>query len=237
VAGASHEARPGRTPTTSCPSRDKHRATTSSAIVTAIRNRHAPGHTFSVFVLSKRDSSQGGQRSQRYARIFRMLVATVCLAVVALTMRSFWYTDVIDWMTPAHSVELGTDFGRFFLICKNRNSSWGTDVNYSATRRRHYGVAWWPDLGECDERYNLVICSIGIDHYAAGSVYAPGIKKWVVVIPLWSILAIASILPLLRLWQLYRRRTRKIRGLCVNCGYDLRGSLACCPECGTSQTT
>ncbi len=32
---------------------------------------------------------------------------------------------------------------------------------------------------------------------------------------------------------LYRRRKRKKLGLCVNCGYDLRGSKERGPECGT----
>ena len=30
----------------------------------------------------------------------------------------------------------------------------------------------------------------------------------------------------------YRRRKRKKLGLCLKCGYDLRGSKELCPECG-----
>ncbi len=36
------------------------------------------------------------------------------------------------------------------------------------------------------------------------------------------------------LLPLHRRRKRKKLGLCVTCGYDLRGSEVRCPECNTS---
>src|SRR5262249_48019531 len=52
------------------------------------------------------------------------------------------------------------------------------------------------------------------------------------VAPLWPLpllFAIAAFLFLKHSWKRYRRRAR---GLCPNCGYDLRASKDRCPECG-----
>ena len=53
------------------------------------------------------------------------------------------------------------------------------------------------------------------------------------VLPFWMP---ALVLMTLYAWLAYpvrRRRKRKKLGLCVKCGYDLRGSKDRCPECGT----
>jgi len=46
----------------------------------------------------------------------------------------------------------------------------------------------------------------------------------------------ASVLPfvpaMVREGRLADRRGRQARGLCANCGYDLRASRGRCPECG-----
>jgi hypothetical protein len=54
-------------------------------------------------------------------------------------------------------------------------------------------------------------------------------------IPFWFITALLALPGLTFLTDRLRRRRRRRRlGLCLECGYDLRGSPAVCPECGTS---
>ncbi len=57
---------------------------------------------------------------------------------------------------------------------------------------------------------------------------------WSVRVPIWPIAALFAVaLPSLALaYRLRRRRCHKM-GLCIKCGYDLRGSQERCPECGT----
>lgn len=53
-------------------------------------------------------------------------------------------------------------------------------------------------------------------------------------LPHWFPIAVTGAWPLLTLAlaRPLRRRRRMRRGLCVGCGYDLRGSTGPCPECG-----
>jgi hypothetical protein len=56
-----------------------------------------------------------------------------------------------------------------------------------------------------------------------------------VTFPLWLVVLLASVLPVV--WELRyrrgrRRRARLSKGLCSSCGYDLRATPLRCPECG-----
>ncbi len=60
---------------------------------------------------------------------------------------------------------------------------------------------------------------------------SPGQRSW--YIPMWiTTLLFGAMLGLLQTSVRHRCRKRKKLGLCVQCGYDLRGSAARCPECG-----
>ena len=55
-----------------------------------------------------------------------------------------------------------------------------------------------------------------------------------VTLPYWPPAAALAALPALRLAGFVRRRKRVKRGLCPNCGYDLRATPGRCPECGAA---
>jgi hypothetical protein len=74
----------------------------------------------------------------------------------------------------------------------------------------------------------------GIDHERfLGNASIPQIAKEGVSFPCW-LMVIVLVLPMSRIFASVSRRTRrKRRGLCNECGYDLRATPNRCPECGT----
>src|SRR5204863_6586462 len=58
--------------------------------------------------------------------------------------------------------------------------------------------------------------------------------------PFWMVTAATLVLPVFwigrRMRSSFRRRRLERKGLCINCGYDLRGTPrgSACPECGLS---
>ncbi len=72
----------------------------------------------------------------------------------------------------------------------------------------------------------------------------PGIASWqwlpsaqrsgvttILSLPVYLLTIITAALPCHHTLAVYRRRKRKKLGLCLKCGYDLRGSEDRCPEC------
>jgi len=63
------------------------------------------------------------------------------------------------------------------------------------------------------------------------------VQLWIVRSPIWfpTVIVVASWVAFELVSRRNKRRSRKKRGLCVNCGYDLTGNESgVCPECGTT---
>ena len=64
------------------------------------------------------------------------------------------------------------------------------------------------------------------------SVGYPTAQSQAVYVPLWLMVMATGVLPGSAVARRMRAHGRRRRGLCVNCGYDLRGTPQSCPECG-----
>jgi len=66
----------------------------------------------------------------------------------------------------------------------------------------------------------------------------PGTEAiYIVGAPCWLVAVVCAIPMALRLREPLRRRSRRRRGCCLTCGYDLRSSIDRCPECGMVAAT
>lgn len=105
--------------------------------------------------------------------------------------------------------------------------------------RRHYAPDRYPHGSPT--RRSSSFEALGIHATVERSIgYGTARQNWHVSIPLWIMVVLALLYPTGRAAQLLmlrcRRNWRTKHGVCMSCGYNLRGNVSgACPECG--QTT
>jgi hypothetical protein len=190
----------------------------------------------------------------RRARLFNratVISLLLCAGIALLWLRSYWLSD--DLSRDAYGLDSGSVFHTALLIRSGggglavarkvyRNAdpsfvgarraahfagfplTWRTDpsVNYPAGGPLLPTISWWtkPGFGFSIERPK-----------SAGYF---GESGFAVVVPDWSLLAAASLMPFM--WLIRRAiaaRRKAMEGRCRRCGYDLRATPDRCPECGT----
>lgn len=68
-----------------------------------------------------------------------------------------------------------------------------------------------------------------------GDLHAAFLTRWELTTPIGFLIIIIALVPISSTVRRRkgRRQSRIDAGLCEHCGYDLRASTNCCPECGT----
>ena len=184
-------------------------------------------------------------------RVFKFVAAraaagvslVLCLATLALWVRSYWVVDEV--FTRAEAVSEG----------RATRSLWRASSASGAISIYHVGgassdPAWVTAQKAVEERgwrASPIAATSGAtarfrferhprDAMAyqrtdAGRLTFVGVS-WVLVFPHW--LAVVVCLALGALWvvSFRRRRARRMVGLCPACGYDVRATPVRCPECG-----
>ena len=192
------------------------------------------------------------QRFHYFARFFRWLRGILCrvsfllfLATIGLWIRTYWSCDCIDAMT----CRLGAE------SCMVRYAAACPQGHVSIRRERYYQrfgledpVCSWevydptPPDGVVNSFSNSSSKSfLGFGFNPGGFFKASGSRHdrdgvvFSVQYPFWAQAAIFAVAPLLacrKLWARRRESFRAARGLCLQCGYDLRATPERCPECG-----
>jgi hypothetical protein len=157
-------------------------------------------------------------------------IGVVCLmltvAAVVLWLRSYRVADGFVWKPGPQP-----DYYRLYVGCGGVRIGWG---QYSFELEPY--LEYYPDRTPTYPTMTLpsgIAGRLGFNaHCGTDSKGKPSAD---VVFPIWALILLALPVTAQRAAVLYsqrRSRRRTILGLCLNCGYDLRASPGCCPECG-----
>ena len=160
----------------------------------------------------------------------------VCLSLACVWVRSYWIADVFIAMASTASVQ---DRGVFAVTSLGKGRvSWYPGLNTEGRPSPMFFehmrevprkgdlmefVGMWTDL-HCEKQWAW----LGLGYWRSTG----GIEK-TMMFPLWLPCLFTLFLPARRMLRYVHQRRRRVNGLCLVCGYDLRASVERCPECGS----
>jgi hypothetical protein len=155
----------------------------------------------------------------------------LCVATVALWVRSYSAIDIVRLRTG----------GRWFYCstypASVTASTWLlSDLEAGADRSKSFELDYEALPGPRRDWDGYLLASTGTWQmlgfwYVRTNRVNPSYRT--VRFPDWFLVVTFSVLPAIALARARRRTTRGNRGLCPNCGYDLRATPDRCPECGS----
>jgi hypothetical protein len=160
-----------------------------------------------------------GTLRRRLLACLTILSLILCLATVGLWVRSYWRYDGVtrDIATAQRvsSCRLLSNFGELAFIIRPYPVG---HIEYdTGTTGRSSVAAWWPREARGFGGFGYIRADQSLR-----AVYCPH----------WFLALLFAVLPAVRARSILRNRRRFSAGLCQHCGYDLRATPECCPECG-----
>jgi hypothetical protein len=149
------------------------------------------------------------------------------VVTIALWARGIWRGDVISWQTDVmvNRVYFNHGYIIFWADDISSVSSWWTSFD-----SQKEAITLESVCQELQGPFRVQMLGFAYGRFSTGSM---GVRNIVVIVPFWFVVFILSIYPLSScLFSYYIQRRRSRKGLCRYCGYDLRASPNCCPECG-----
>ena len=159
-------------------------------------------------------------------RLFNMLAGVslvLCIATVALWVRSYYAMDGLKWRKPEREMLLANSQGQIglrLLVPREPQATWSAKLSYERTNSR--------PLLEPSAR---AMRFLGFSYQPYADPMFSAVNR--LVIPCWSVVAVTAIAPMLWTCHFSKLKRRRRMNRCPVCGYDLRATPERCPECGT----
>jgi hypothetical protein len=198
---------------------------------------------------------------RRLLNLLTLLSLLLCVAVVALWVRSLYVADNWTYFGAVGAASQNDYMVSIYprrLTLALRRSTFPPEgrTSYVASGARGNEAGWWfnvhprladyPDLDRALRREATGLGFAASHHggtvntkWSGPAGYVEGITSdWRVSMPYWFPAALFAAGPVARLARRVRRARRASAGKCTGCGYDLRATPDRCPECGmTSPAT
>ena len=170
---------------------------------------------------------------RRLLNLLTLLSLLLCVAVVALWVRSYFRYDILSihpgnaWLScrvRLGEVNILFAWDRSKLISRRGFTTTRITERARWTHAALNGANGWQRFGFGYGTQPFPPPSAG-----AGPVHT---VFHVLLIPCWALVAGSVLFALLPAGRAWRRLRRSTPGLCARCGYDLRATPGRCPECG-----
>lgn len=164
-------------------------------------------------------------------RVSAVLSLLLCFATGVLWVRTYTWATSVKWVPRSDRSDFYVSSAHGMLGFESE--FYGPETPEDPYRRGNGLSIYSAPIGGNDgwaAQWDIRFQHAGITY--ATDVIPHAYYARIIVVPLWLPFVLTLIMPLVwgRSW--ISKRRRRAKGLCIRCGYDLRGSDERCPECG-----